>query len=232
MSRSRLTWLLVLALCSGALVSNAGCRDPGPRTKDVDSSANGRFFKSVDDVKKNRNERKLAIFAKDNKEDPVWTIDEVLYYQKCVISDDGENVAVLWRPWHEGDSHRGGTIVALSFWNRERGQVKTYRLEQLCDDFSQVGKQEWFGKPWPVQPWFVSASAKDGKTLQLRTIDNFEYEFSLATGDILSKEQVLSTGEKILLGGAITIGFIVLGILIMVGIAVYSLRLLRQKKKD
>jgi hypothetical protein len=209
-------------LFSSTLMLCASCEPlPGAPAKKY-WSEDKQFFVRVNRADK---EKKIHVFEKEKGKMPVWSIDIAPNFQMCVVSNDGETVAVLWRPWskHLPDDQHNAKKVVLSFWHRQRGPIKEYQLDELCEKSGQVGQQPFF-RGVPTAPWFMAANLFDGDTLRVRTIDHHEYEFSLLTGETLSAIRVFSPIEKVLIG---TVS-VILVILLIIGFVIVRARRVRK----
>jgi hypothetical protein len=190
---SNCRWIAVLA----ALLLGTGCVPTDPvRTV---HSANGKFM-----VKARTRRAQAWVVAVNDPGRELWTIPNV-GAEHLIVSDDGENVALLRQSHGEPAS---GDHIALRLWNRQQGEVRAYKLQDLCDDFSTVGNRP-LGNLGVVQ-WYGSDAMQED-TLVVTTADNFELRISLQNGAILSRERVLSFNEKCLI--ALGVAFVVLGIL-------------------
>ncbi|MBI3822177.1 MAG: hypothetical protein HY289_05800 [Planctomycetes bacterium] len=185
-----------------------GCPEDPAR---IERSPNGKFM-----VKAGRGKTRVLTTNDPPKE--LWTIDGVTL-EKCIVADDGETVAVLRRSHGEPPS---GDHIALRLVHRERGEIKAYKLKELCDDFDTVGDMR-LGRLIDLVQWYRS-DAMRGDKLVVTTVDHFELQISLKTGAIVSKEKVMSFGEKclIVLGGCVVVVLIGTGTLVFIAVAVFK----------
>ncbi len=179
---------------------------PSPRFRKSFSN-NGKFFVESDPQKKS-----ITVFDVNRPMEPIWSFQFHVERDICVLSDDGETVAIMWLPMRPTNTNPNA--VALRFWNRKQGEFNTHSAKTVCKNIetARIGAAP-FTFAADVRTWFVLPTRADGDSLRIKTSDNREIEFSFATGNLVS-EKALPTPiadtcfilAVALLGGAIVGG--------------------------
>jgi hypothetical protein len=192
----------------GFLLICSGCVPTRPEPRDY-HSWNRRFV-----VKVAPNKNPISVYDRHDARDgqpPLWEINEPGWNQQCIVSNDGETVAVVWEPFHPREKSPANGL-AVKFWNRQRGNFSSISLDSLCDDISGVSKRQWMSSS--VTSWIRSLEEIDEDTFRIVTIDYHQCDISLSKGEVLSKTRLVRPFEWFLI---ISAGFVaVLGLIVVI----------------
>ncbi|MBI2809030.1 MAG: hypothetical protein HYX68_28940 [Planctomycetes bacterium] len=169
------------------------------------AQAPGGRFSVISDPKA----KKVEVYTAGPNPQVLWSFDYDVQLDEFVVSDDGENVAIIW--WPPNPVKKDGKDIALRFWNRNKGEFKTFELGEICGQFPNVGGVErgFLSTRKPV-PWAEQPRCGSDNILRLRTIDSHECDFSMTTGNMLRREWFLSDGNRFLLDLLVKLGILCL----------------------
>lgn len=174
------------------------------------SSPNGEFVLKADCQKKT-----VEIFRKlqvNVVPQVLWSFEYDVQHDEFALSDDGETVVILWWPRRGQVKDAEGT--ALRFWQRQKGEFKTHKLRELCDDISGVGEVPMFG--FNNGAWFRYKPQPRDDKLVVITTDNHQCEFSMTTGELLDRQRHFVTPGMMCIGILIAILVVVVGAIAVV----------------